>query len=1294
MTEPIPAPSPALHPGMSRDEVDTAIACCMLADQPRLSRQWRNFRHSIRREPRSPLPDTLLAAIRASQARAAARAAGRPAPTFSDDLPISARREEIAAAIRAHPVVVICGETGSGKSTQLPKICLELGRGVIGMIGHTQPRRLAARTIAGRIAAELGEPPGGVVGCKMRFSDQTGERTAIKVMTDGILLAETQHDRRLLAYDTLIIDEAHERSLNIDFLLGYLKGLLPRRPDLRLIVTSATLDPERFAAHFGGAPIIEVSGRTWPVEIRHRPPEADPDDEEAGLDDDIAAAVRELSRAGRGDILVFLPGEKEISAAAERLRAERLPDTDILPLYARLAAADQQRIFAPHRRRHIVLATNVAETSLTVPGVRYVIDTGLARVSRYSTRTRVQRLPVERISQASAAQRAGRCGRTSDGICIRLWSAEDHAGRPQYTDPEIRRTNLAAIILQLAALDFGAIEEFPFIDPPESRYIGDGYRLLHELGAVDAGRALTPLGRQLARLPVDPRIGRLLLAARDGHCLAELLIIAAALSIQDPRERPHDQAAKADLAHAVYNDPRSDFLWFVNAWQAFAAGDLSGRRAAAWCRERYLSPARMREWRDTHGQLRELVTGMGLPVNREPAAYEAVHQALLAGYLSQIASLEADNTYVAARGVKPSVFPGSVLYRRTPKWLVAAQLVETSRLYLRTVAAVEPEWIERVGAHLLRRSHSEPHWDRRRGRVMAFEKGTLAGLVIYAGRRVDFGGIDPGEARDIFIREALVNGDFETGALFFAHNRRLMEELRVFEHNARRLDILADDQAIFEFYDRRLPENLCDARHFETWILEVEAADPDRLLIPREYLLRAEPAAAALFPDQLSVGGLDLPLAYRFEPGHEEDGVTVTVPALAINQIDGATFDWLVPGMLKEKVAQLIRSLPKPQRRNLVPIQDHVDPFVAAGTAGGADLPAALARHLCERTGVTLRAADFRNDALPDHLRMNFRVIDEQGRLLAAGRDLESLRRQLGGHVARGFAGSVPGALEREGLRRWDFGDLPAAVTVTRNGLALTGYPAIEDCGSSVAIRIVDTAAKAERLSRAGRRRLYMLELDAQMKYLRRNLPDFERMSLHFAGVADAASLREDLVTAICDRAFAIDGEAVRTQADFARRREQGRGALLEVAGDVCKRVAEVLDCHHRLRRDLATASPALKATAAEIDLQLRALVYPGFVSATPEAWFRHLPRYLRAAARRWERARSDPAKDRSRAAQLAPYLEAMRTSGTSGEQPHPVADFRWLVEELRVSLFAQELGTAVPVSAARLDRLLQTSAH
>nr|MDQ3959737.1 ATP-dependent RNA helicase HrpA [Pseudomonadota bacterium] len=934
-------------------DLDVRIDQCMLSDRRPLRRRLVQLGEQFKQDDLSwGFADAIARleqAIQSSIRQLERRAQTLPQAAFPEELPISARRDEIARALNEHQIVIICGETGSGKSTQLPKLCLALGRGISAMIGHTQPRRIAARTLAMRIASELGSELGQAVGYKVRFNDRIGPDTYIKLMTDGILLAETESDRWLEHYDTLIIDEAHERSLNIDLLLGYLKTVLPRRPDLKLIVTSATLDPERFSRHFDNAPIIEVSGRTYPVEVRYRPLYSqDENERDRSLEQAILEAADEISKIDRGDILVFLPGEREIRETAQALRKHHPPDTEILPLYARLSAAEQNRVFQPHNRRHIVLATNVAETSLTVPGVRYVIDTGLARINRYSPRTKVQRLVCEPIARASADQRKGRCGRQSRGICYRLYAAEDFEARDQFTDPEILRTNLASVILRLKSLHLGEVEDFPFIDPPDSRYVKAGYKLLEELGAVDEARQLTTSGRQLARLPLDPRLGRMLLAGQTEHCLAELLIIVSALSVQDPRERPLEASQKADEAHRPFADERSDFLWYLNLWRFYEeqARHLSKNKLRTLCTAHFLSYRRLQEWQDIHRQLKTLIHDLGFNINAVPADYAAIHRALLTGLLGNIGFKTEKNEYTGARGIKFSIFPGASLFKKAPAWIMAAEIAETSRLYARTVAKIEPEWIEQVAGPLLRRSYSEPHWEKRAGRVQALERVTLYGLTLVAKRKVDYTRIDPVECRRLFIQAALVEGDYETRAAFFQHNRAVLEQIEDLQHRLRRLDILVDERDRFDFYDQRLPEGVVCAKTFERWRTQAEGQDPKLLYMDRAQLLQAHGQTADRYPDALNVAGMALPLSYRFEPGHEADGVTVTVPVVILNQLDPARFDWLVPGLLKEKITQLIRSLPKSLRRHFVPIEHYTEACLKQLKPADQSLTASLAAQL------------------------------------------------------------------------------------------------------------------------------------------------------------------------------------------------------------------------------------------------------------------------------------------------------------------------------------------------------------
>ncbi|HEX5513689.1 MAG TPA: ATP-dependent RNA helicase HrpA, partial [Gammaproteobacteria bacterium] len=1095
-----------LHQQTSLDSLHHQLEQAFGPDRPGLRRRLAGLRR--RRKQGQPIDkgaQALAQALAASTARVEQRQAALPKPDYPPELPVSQRREELLEAIARHQVVIVCGATGSGKSTQLPKLCLELGRGVRGMIAHTQPRRIAARTLAARISEELHDQLGGTVGYKVRFTDQVSPRSYIKLLTDGMLLAEVQGDRQLEAYDTIIIDEAHERSLNIDFLLGYLKQLLPRRPDLKVIITSATIDPERFARHFDGAPVIEVSGRSYPVETRYRPlveEDGDERDQRAA----ILAAVDELIAEGPGDVLVFLSGEREIRETAEALRKHHLKGAEILPLYARLSTQEQQRVFNPGGQRRIVLATNVAETSVTVPGIRYVIDTGLARISRYSYRTKVQRLPIEPISQASADQRAGRCGRLGPGVCIRLYAEEDYAGRPAFTDPEILRTNLAAVILQMLAMRLGEVEDFPFIDSPDRRFINDGYKLLHELGAVDAARNLTDLGRRLARLPIDPRIGRILLQAGREGCVAEALVIAAVLSIQDPRERPLDAQQAADEAQQSFRDQRSDFVGYLNLWRTYReqARHLSSRKLTEWCRGQFLSPARMREWVDIHRQLSELAAGLELRANDQPAEYPQLHRALLSGFLSNIALRGEASEYTGARGIKLHIFPGSGVFKTRPKWLMAAELVETARLYARDVADVRPEWIEALAGHLVSRSYLEPHWEARAGQVAAFENVSLYGLLLTARRKVNFGPIDPVLAREIFLRDGLVRQGVRTRGAFLAHNRRLIAEIETLEAKTRRRDVLVDEEALYAFYDQRVPAEVYSTASFERWREKIEREQPRLLFMSRDDLMQrsAQEVTADDFPARFQVQGMALPLEYHFEPGHAFDGVTAVVPLAALNQLTPAPFDWLVPGLRQEKAAALIRALPKALRRHFVPAPDFAKAVLQAAVPGEGSLQEAMRRELKRMTAIEVPIDAWDLVELPAHLVMHFRVVDDKGRTVASGSDLAALQGELGERAAEELGQASVDGWERADVRRWDFGELPESVELKLRGVTIRAYPALLDAGDHVQLKLLDAPAEAQAATKAGVRRLFLLEQAQQVKYLRRNLPKLDLMCLHFRDVA------------------------------------------------------------------------------------------------------------------------------------------------------------------------------------------------
>jgi ATP-dependent helicase HrpA len=1291
----------------------------------------------LRRRKRAgePFERGLLAVwqtLRESQALVERRRAGVPGIIgYPPELPVSERRVEIAEQIAAHQVIVLCGETGSGKSTQLPKLCLELGRGLFGRIGHTQPRRIAARSLASRIAQELGGVPGALVGDKVRFHDRVRPETAIKLMTDGILLAEIQQDRLLNEYDTLIIDEAHERSLNIDFLLGYLKGLLPRRPDLKLIVTSATIDPQRFAAHFADAqgrpaPILEISGRTYPVEVRYRPPE----DESVGERDEamqqaISEAVGELARAGRGDVLVFLSGEREIRETAETLRKHHPPATEILPLYARQGPQEQARVFQSHGTRRVVLATNVAETSLTVPGIHYVIDPGFARISRYSHRRGVQRLPVERISHASAEQRKGRCGRVAAGICIRLYSEDSLAARAPFTEPEIQRTNLAAVILRMKLLGFGAVGDFPFLDPPDPRLVADGERTLEELAALDAAGELTDLGRRLARLPVDPRIGRILLAAAEQQCLAEVLVIAAALSVQDPRERPHEQRAAADQIHATFAHPDSDFLTFLNLWR-FLETERKARSRSQFrllCQRHFLSVNRVQEWHDIQIQLREQLLEMGFKENQTPGTDEQIHRALLAGLLSHIGALEANHEYQGARNSRFRIHPGSGLFKTSPKWILAAERVETTRAYGRIVARVQPAWIESAGRHLLQRSYFEPHWQAKTGQVAAYEKVTLFGVTLIPKRRVNFGPIRPAEAREIFIRFALVEGDFSTRAPFWRHNQELVEEIRHLEAKSRRRDILVDEEDLYAFYARRIPAGIYSTPQFEQWLRKATRTDPKILHLRPADLMRhtAHEITPERFPDRLQVGATALPLEYRFEPGETADGLTLVVPLPLINQVTPERLDWLVPGLLEARITALLRGLPKSIRTAIVPIPDTAARLAARFTAdlaaGSAPVDRPLTWVVAEQlqADIGLRipedAWDF--EAVPPHLRMKVRLIDEQGRSLAIDEDPMRLRRRFGQQGQARFAHLPAAEVERDGLTRWDFGDLPDQVELERGGIRLRGFPALVDRGDSVAVQVLDSPETAARAHRIGLRRLFALSLGPALRPVRQCFTDLARLRLQYAKAPPAPGtpvaspahahpgdpfpnrrppdLVDELIALILDRTFLDERPPIRRQADFAAAFADGRGRLPANATEVARLATEILAAYQRLRQRLAAVTQVnWQPTVADLRAQLDDLVFRGFLQTTRYAQLKHYPRFLKAAEQRLDKLAYAAARDREQMAAMADLLarshDRTAAARAAGRDDPRLEEIRWLLEELRVSLFAQSLGTARTVSVKRVE--------
>ncbi|MFJ9031439.1 ATP-dependent RNA helicase HrpA [Streptomyces sp. NPDC102274] len=1328
-------------------DLQTLLADVSLRDAQRLGRRLEGARRIRKPDARQAVLDEIAGQAGKAAERIRLRAARMPAVSYPEQLPVSQKKDLILEAIRDHQVVIVAGETGSGKTTQIPKICLELGRGVRGMIGHTQPRRIAARTVAERVAEELDTPLGEAVGWKVRFTDQVNQdATFVKLMTDGILLAEIQTDRELLAYDTIIIDEAHERSLNIDFLLGYLAQLLPRRPDLKVVITSATIDPERFSRHFGriasvgvdggdggdggerrGAPIVEVSGRTYPVEVRYRP--LLEEDGEEGDRDQITAiseAVDELQSEGPGDILVFLSGEREIRDTADALEKRKLRGTEVLPLYARLSHAEQHRVFQRHSGRRIVLATNVAETSLTVPGIKYVIDPGTARISRYSHRTKVQRLPIERISQASANQRKGRCGRTSDGICVRLYSEDDFESRPEFTDAEILRTNLASVILQMTAAGLGDIEKFPFIDPPDHRNIRDGVQLLQELGAFDPSQAaqkdpkkrLTPLGRKLSQLPVDPRLARMVIEADRNGCVREVMVIAAALSIQDPRERPAEKQAQADQQHARFKDETSDFLAFINLWRYIREQQktLSSSAFRRMCKSEYLNFLRIREWQDIYSQLRTVAKQMGIHLNEEDAADQSVHVSLLAGLLSHIGMKDvkdgAKNEYLGARSAKFAVFPGSALFKKPPRFLMSAELVETSRLWARVNAKIEPEWIEPLAGHLLKRTYSEPHWEKDMAAVMAYEKVTLYGVPIVAQRKVNFGRIDPEASRELFIRHALVEGDWRTHHQFFHDNRKLLGEVEELEHRARRRGILVDDETLYDFYDQRVPDEVVSGAHFDSWWKKRRREEPELLDFERSMLINEKAGSVTKddYPDSWRQGPLKFRVTYQFEPGTDADGVTVHIPLQVLNQVTSEGFDWQIPGLREEVVMELIRSLPKPIRRHYVPAPNYAKAFLERAVPLQEPLPVTLARELQRMVGVPVTADDFEPARMPDHLRITFRIVDERRRKIAEyaeGKDLEALKlrlrpkaRQALSQAAAATAERAGGeAIERTGLTEWTIGTLSRVFETRRAGQPVRAYPALVDQGATVAVRLFDTEAEQRQAMWAGTRRLILLNIPVNpAKFASDKLTNQQKLALSRNPHGSIQALFDDCAMAAADKLIADHGGPAWDEESFRKLYDKVRADLVDATVRTIGQVQQILAawqaCERRLK---ATGSLTLVNNVQDVRDQLAALVPAGFVTRTGLRRLPDLMRYLVAADRRLQQMPTSVQRDTTRMEKVHEmrdeYAWLLEQLPRGRPVPQQVLDIRWMIEELRVSYFAHALGTAQPVSDKRIIKAIDAAA-
>ncbi|MCM5679924.1 ATP-dependent RNA helicase HrpA [Schlegelella sp. S2-27] len=1287
-------------------------------------------------ESRQPLPAQPVRAKGASAPRPARPPNPIPPISFPESLPVSARRDEIARALAQHQVVIVSGETGSGKTTQLPKIALALGRGLgaggKGLVGHTQPRRIAASSVAKRIAQELNTPLGDVVGYKVRFQDRLSPGASVKLMTDGILLAETQTDPLLKAYDTLIIDEAHERSLNIDFLLGYLRQILPRRPDLKIVVTSATIDAERFSQHFasarGPAPVIHVSGRLYPVEQRWRPYEESRDYD---LNNAIADAVDELWREGPGDVLVFLPGEREIREATEHLRRHHPPGVEILPLFARLSQQEQDRVFESGAAPRIVLATNVAETSLTVPGIRYVVDSGQARVKRYSYRNKVEQLQVEPVSQAAANQRAGRCGRVANGICIRLYEEQDYTGRPRFTDPEILRSSLAGVILRMKSLGLGNVEDFPFLEPPPRRAVADGYQLLAELNAVDDANELTEIGRELAKLPLDPRVGRMILEARERQSLTEVLVIASALSVQDVRDRPLEQQQAADEKHRKFDDEKSEFMGYLKLWKWLDASKgghdgehkLSNRRHEQLLRDNFVSPRRVREWRDIHSQLHTVVAEHGWRLNTQPATYDQVHLAMLSGLLGNVGvKSDEDEWYLGARGIKFWRHPGAHLSKKPGRWIVAAELVETTRLFGRGIAAIQPEWIPWIAGHLLKKQLLEPHWEKKPAEVVALERATLYGLVIYNNRRVNYGQVDAVGAREIFIREALVNGDWDTRLPFLAHNQKMVRQVEELEHKSRRQDVLVDDELIYAFYDQQLPADVSSGHGFERWYREESKRSPKLLMLTRDELMRHEAAGitTSAFPKTLRLGGVDCSATYLHDPGDAKDGVTVTVPIYALNQVSDERCEWLVPGMLKDKVLALVKSLHQKPRARLVPLPDYVEQFVASAEFAQGSLIEVLLKAVREKTQLDVKRNDFKLETLQPHLFMNFRVVDEHGRQLGMGRNLAALKSELGSQARSAFQAlaalklktpePAPAALPAgggvkadvqpvprggkpppaDGSARyiaWTFGELPELMEVKRGSQSLIGFPALIDKGTHVEIEVFDEPEVAASKHRAGLRRLVALQLKEPLKYLEKNIPDLQKMAVSYMSLGTGDELRDQIIEVALERAF-LQEPLPADEFAFKARLEEGRARLNLIAQDIARLAASVLAEYQAATRKLKDAR-APKDVADDLQAQLQRLVPKRFLAVTPYVQLQHFVRYLKGVQMRLDKWRIDPARDAQRLTELRPleqrYLRAL--AERKGAADARLDEFRWLLEELRISLFAQELRTPQPVSVKRLEK-------
>lgn len=1267
----------------------------MLSDRFRLNKKIKALANKDNQQKLEQLEQQITRSI----LKAEARHKCKPVPSFPLNLPVNEKQDDICKAIEENQVIILCGETGSGKTTQIPKLCLRLGRGTFGMIGHTQPRRIAARSVANRIAEELNTELGTSVGYKIRFADKLNEQSHIKVMTDGILLAEIQNDPFLQSYDTLIIDEAHERSLNIDFILGYLKQLLPKRPDLKIIITSATIDPERFAKHFENAPVIEVSGRTYPVEVRYRPliSEGEQDDKnenQKDLQQGILNAVDELSHEGQGDVLVFLSGERQIRETAEALRKHHPDKTEIIPLFSRLSNAEQQKVFKAHTYRRIILATNVAETSLTIPGIQYVIDTGYARISRYSYRTKVQRLPIEKISQASANQRKGRCGRTSDGICIRLYAGEDFENRPLFTDAEILRTNLASVILQMHNIRLGNIEKFPFIDKPDSRLVKDGYQLLDELQAMKK-QNITPIGKLLSRFPIEPRYARMIIAANEFSCLNEVLIIVSALSIADPRERPMDKQQQADQAHSQFKDEKSDFIAYLNLWNYFQEQrqHLSQNKLRKLCKANFLSYVRMLEWRDVHSQLLNQCNDVKYKINTTVAGYDAIHQALLSGLLSHSGLKNEDGEYQGARNTNFMIFPGSSLRKKRPLWIMAAEMLETQRHYALTVAQIDPLWLERQASHLIKKSYSEAHWEKRPAQIAAYEKSTLYGLIINPRKKINYGPIDPVLSRELFIRGAFVEREYSSHAAFFNHNEKLFSEIEKLEHRSRRQDVLVDDEVVHQFYDERIPAGIYNSKKFDTWRKQAEKENKELLFLSRDYLMQhsASDITEEQYPKQLQVNNTPLPLSYHFEPGSPDDGVTLTIPLSLLNTLNPTQFEWLIPALLRVKITQLIKTLPKALRKNFVPAPQFADACIDAFTNKSEPLIPSISLQLQRMTAITIPDDAWQVESLEPHFFMRFDIRDLNNKSLASSRDLRTLQQQLGDEITEQFSNTINWGIEQNNLSNWSFDTLPEIINKTVNNLNVTGFPALQDDNDSVSIVVVDTAEQAKEIHHDGLKRLFSLEIKQQIKYLLKNLPDIQKICMSYNGIGSCSDLKESIVDACIEKSFFHNNMEIRDKSSFEERLQSGSGNLINNANNICEILSQVFDSYLKIKKQLKKNNkPNWLISLSDIQSQLEHLIYEDFLYYTPINHLESYPRYLKGIQLRLDKLQHTAERDRDYCSKINTYWERFVELNDEYYE-HPVfVLYRWMLEEYRVSLFAQDLRTQMPVSEKRIEKQWQ----